>query len=97
MGEYFTRVAIAFDVLCNVITYGQSDETLSARSGRAAKAGKLWGKILAGALNTCFPGHCDGAILHDKWRAEYIVYLESELAQSEAVNRASQVNQKEPK
>jgi hypothetical protein len=78
MGSYLTRVAIAFDVLCNVLLYGQSDETLSARSGRAAKAGKLWGKVLAGALNFCFPGHCEGAILHDQWRADYIVWLEAQ-------------------
>jgi len=78
VSAYFTRVAIAFDVLCNVICYGNSDETLSARSGRAAAKGKLWGRILAGALNRCFPGHCAGAELHDQWRAEYVVWLEGQ-------------------
>ena len=74
---YFGRVAIAFDVFCNVILDGNIDETLSARSGRAAAAGKLWGKVLAGTLNFFFPGHCAGAELHDKWRAEYVVWVES--------------------
>lgn len=78
MSEYLTRVAIAFDVFCNVILYGQSDETLSARSGRAARNGKLWGKLLGGALNFCFPGHCEGAELHDQWRAGYVVWLENQ-------------------
>lgn len=77
MGAYFVRVAIAFDVFCNVILYGNQDETLSARAGRAARKGKLWGVILAGALNYLFPDHCAGASLHDKWRAAYVVYLES--------------------
>ncbi len=74
---YFSRVAIAFDVFVNVIFDGLQDETISSRSGRAAKAGKLWGKILAGALNFCFPGHCAGAELHDAWRAEYVQFIES--------------------
>lgn len=74
---YFGRLAIAFDVFCNVILDGNMDETLSARSGRAASNGKLWGRILAWALNSCFPGHCAGAELHDRWRAEYIVWLEA--------------------
>jgi hypothetical protein len=75
---YLGRVAIAFDVFCNVLLNGAMDETLSARSGRAARAGKLWGKLLAGVLNYCFPGHCQGAIQHDKWRAEYVVWLETQ-------------------
>ena len=77
MGAYLTRVAIAFDVFCNVVLYGNQDETMSARAGRAAKVGKLWGKILAGTLNFLFPGHCAGAELHDSWRAQYIVQIEA--------------------
>jgi hypothetical protein len=77
MNAYLVRVAIAFDVFCNVILYGNQDETMSSRAGRAAKAGKLWGRILAGALNYCFPNHCQDAELHDEWRARYIVKIES--------------------
>ena len=78
MTAYFLRVAIAFDEMCNVLLDGNLDETLSARSGRAAHAGKLWGRILAGALGYFFPNHSRHAELHDEQRAQYIAWLESQ-------------------
>lgn len=76
MAQYLLNVAIAFDVLCNVILGGCPDETLSARSGRAAYAGKLWGKVLSGVLGFFFKDHCRHAELHDQQRGEYIAWLE---------------------
>ena len=78
MGAYFLNVAIAFDVLCNVIVGGYPDETLSARSGRAAHAGRLWGIVLAAVLGFFFPNHCRHAELHDEQRARYVAWLESQ-------------------
>ena len=57
---------------------GNLDETISARSGRAAHAGKRWGKIVAGALGYLFPNHSRHAEEHDRERAAYIVWLESQ-------------------
>jgi hypothetical protein len=86
--NYLFNVAIAFDVMCNVVLGGYPDETLSARSGRAAHAGKLWGKALAGALGFFFPNHCRLAELHDEQRAEYIVWLESQADPAAALRKA---------
>jgi len=76
--QYLCNVAIAFDVLCNVILGGKNDETLSARSGRAKDAGKLWGRLLAGTLNAIFPGHTKAAEIHDEQRAEIVDDLEEQ-------------------
>jgi hypothetical protein len=78
MRDYLMRVAIGFDCFVNVICGGLLDETISARSGRAAHAGKRWGKILSGALGFFFPNHCRHAELHDEQRAEYVRWLESQ-------------------
>jgi hypothetical protein len=75
---YLLNLAIGFDEFVNVIFAGNLGETISARSGRAAHAGKLWGKILAGALGFFFPNHCRHAELHDQQRAQYIAWLESQ-------------------
>jgi hypothetical protein len=74
--NYAIRLAVAFDEFWNVVLGGFLDETISSRAGRAAHAGKRWGKLLAGALGYFFPNHCRLAELHDEQRAEYIVYLE---------------------
>jgi hypothetical protein len=76
--SYLVRVAIAFDEGVNVLCFGNLDETISARAGRAALHGKLWGKILAGALGFFFKNHCQLAELHDEQRAEYIAWLEKQ-------------------
>jgi hypothetical protein len=76
MKTYFINAAIAFDVFVNVLLGGLEGETLSARSGRAKDAGKLWGRLLAGVLNAIFPGHTKGAQLHDAQRAETVETVE---------------------
>jgi len=76
--NYLLNLAIAFDIFCNVLAGGLLDETFSARSGRAAHAGKRWGKLVAGVLGFFFPNHCRHAELHDQERAKYIEWLESQ-------------------
>lgn len=76
--NYAIRLAVAFDEFWNVVFGGFLDETISSRAGRAAHAGKTWGKLLAGALGFFFRNHCRLAEMHDEQRAEYIAWLESQ-------------------
>lgn len=78
MRSYLMDVAIGFDCFVNVVLGGVEGETISARAGRAAYAGKLWGKVLSGVLGFFFPGHCRHAELHDEQRAKYVEWLESQ-------------------
>jgi hypothetical protein len=73
---YITRLPIAFDEFVNVIFGGYLDETISARAGRAAFHGELWGKVLSWLLAKLVPNHCRLAELHDEQRAQYIEWLE---------------------
>jgi hypothetical protein len=78
MRTYLLNLAIVFDTFINVLFDGNLDETISARAGRAAHAGKLWGRVLSGALGYFFPEHCRHAELHDEQRAKFIQWLESQ-------------------
>ena len=40
---YLHRVLVALDIFLNVVFKGREDETISARSYRAALEGKIWG------------------------------------------------------
>lgn len=75
-GRYFERCLIALDEFVNVICGGSLDETISARSGRAAYHGARWGKVMSWWLGKIVPNHCRLAELHDEQRAEYIAWLE---------------------
>lgn len=75
---YCLRVLIALDEFANVLFGGNLDETISARSGRAALHGKRWGKFMAWWLGKIAPNHCRRAELHDEQRAAYIAWLESQ-------------------
>lgn len=73
--QYPQQVFIAFDQLFNAIippwggTLSYADETLSARSYRAHRGGKLFGKLTMAPINWLFfwqgPAHCRNA-----WRKE---------------------------
>lgn len=69
-------VFIALDQSANTLIGGNPDETISARSCRARDAGKLWGKIVAGALDRVFPGHVECAAEQVEKRAEAVIELE---------------------
>jgi hypothetical protein len=78
MRTYLMNLAIEGDIFINVLCRGNLGETISARSGRAAHAGKRWGKVLSGVLGRFFPNHCRHAELSDEHRAQYIAWLESQ-------------------
>jgi hypothetical protein len=73
---YIWNVLIGFDEFANTILNGHPGETISARSGRAADQGKLWGKIMKAFLDWLQAGHVVGAELHDEQRAATVEYLE---------------------
>ena len=70
---YGVQVFIAVDQLCNALippldgTLSYADETLSARSYRAHRDGKLLGKITMPVIDLLFfwqgPGHCKNAYI----------------------------------
>jgi hypothetical protein len=72
-------VAVAFDQAAGtLIPGGRDDETISARAGRLRfEHPYSWG-LLARALDTISPGHCERAIEHDRQRAEAVAKLEEE-------------------
>ena len=78
MKAYFKNVLIGFDQFANTVFGGHPDETISARSGRAAGEGKLWGKALAWMLNHIQHDHTLGAEINDAQRAETVEGLEEQ-------------------
>lgn len=71
------RLAIAFDIFCNVLFLnGREDETISAHSWRAAQEGKAWGKAVCWWLNLFQEDHGQRAVAGDLERAEEIVGTE---------------------
>jgi hypothetical protein len=76
---WLRRSLVAFDIACNVIFLrGRPDETISSHAGRAAIDGKLWGKLLAKALNLFEDNHCEHALAGDLERAQAIEKTEKE-------------------
>lgn len=73
---YVKNVLIGLDQAANTILGGHPDETISARSGRARKARKVWGKIVADALDWIQPNHAVEAEAGDKNRAETVETIE---------------------
>lgn len=79
--EYGVQVFIAFDQLVNALippldgTISYADETLSARSYRAHRDGKLLGKLTMPVINLLFfwqgPGHCKNAYIKEFERKNY--------------------------
>lgn len=74
--QYPQQLFIAVDQLANALippwggTLSYADETLSARSYRAHRDGKLFGKLTMAPIDLLFwwqgPGHCKNA-----WRKEH--------------------------
>jgi hypothetical protein len=69
---YVHRVLVAFDIFVNVIFRGREDETISARSYRAALEGKLWGRVMNAFLNLFQSNHGAKAAAGDLERATSI-------------------------
>ena len=78
---YGTQVFIAADQLLNALippidgTLSYADETLSARSYRAHRDGKLFGKITMPVIDLLFfwqgPNHCRNAYIKEFERKNY--------------------------
>jgi hypothetical protein len=76
--EYGVQVFIAFDQLINALippldgTIGYADETLSARSYRAYRDGKILGRLTMPVIDLLFfwqgKGHCYNAYLKERQR-----------------------------
>lgn len=68
------RVLVAFDQLVQAAANkGIPGETISARAGKAAARGRPWGCVLCRLLDWIEPGHCQGAIQHDRERAQAVL------------------------
>jgi hypothetical protein len=71
------RSLVAFDIFWNVfLFFGRPDETISAHAYRAALEGKLWGRLLNGALNLIQADHGAKAAAGDLERAQSIAQTE---------------------
>lgn len=77
---YGVQIFIAVDQLCNALippidgTLSYADETLSARSYRAHRDGKLLGKITMPVIDLLFfwePDHCLSAYRAEVLRRQY--------------------------
>lgn len=73
---YVHHVLIAFDQFVNVIAGGHPDETISARAGRAAEQGKVWGKVMSRFLDVFQKNHGAKAVAGDATRAVDVDGLE---------------------
>lgn len=77
---YLHRCLVAIDVCANVIVFkGRQGETISAHAYRAALQGKLWGRILNGALDLIQPNHGAKAAAGDLERATSIAATEEKI------------------
>lgn len=97
MRAYFEQIFLAFDQLCNALippldgTISYADETLSARSYRAHRDGKFFGKLTMAPINLLFfwqgPNHCYNAFVKETERKnlpeEYRKLLQAEPAKTE--------------
>ena len=78
---YFEQVFIAADQLVNALippldgTISYADETLSARSYRAYRDGKVFGRLFMRPIDLLFfwqgPGHCKNAYIKEFARKNY--------------------------
>ena len=79
MRRWIYQALVAFDQFCNVLLGGNPDETISARSERAAERGDLLGKFMVWWLDKIQPNHGRGAVEGDLRRAEAVEKIEKEI------------------
>jgi len=79
--EYIHNVLVGADQEANIITGGLPDETMSARSQRAAQRGNLLGKFMVWWLDKIQPNHGVKAEQGDLRRAEEIEQAERDALQ----------------
>lgn len=76
---YIHRVLVALDIFLNVVFKGREDETISARSYRAALEGKIWGRIMNAFLDIFQSNHGAKAAAGDLERANSIAVTENKI------------------
>ena len=76
---YLHRVLVALDIFLNVVFKGREDETISARSYRAALEGKIWGRIMNAFLDIFQSNHGAKAAAGDLERANSIAVTENKI------------------
>jgi hypothetical protein len=75
---FLHRALVGFDQFMNVLTDGDPDETISARSARAAEKGKKWGIEMSKFLNLFQKDHGAKAQAGDVARAEKVIEEEKQ-------------------
>jgi hypothetical protein len=63
--RYVQNVLLGFDEFANTLIGGAPGDTISGRSGRAAKDGRVWGRVLCYLLGLIDKDHCTKAIAND--------------------------------
>lgn len=76
MPNYLYKLLVGIDMLGNVVTGGNLDETISARSQRAAQRGDLWGEFMVKWLDWLQKNHGVLAEQGDLKRAETVESIE---------------------
>ena len=67
--RYFRNILVWLDQGLNVIfLFGDEDETVSSRAGKAARKGKTWGCVLCKVLDWFDPDHCEKSIERSEGR-----------------------------
>lgn len=67
MKRYVLNILISLDQLANVLFFfGDPDETISSRAGKAARKGALWGCLLCRLLDKLEKDHCNSSIEPDR-------------------------------
>jgi hypothetical protein len=74
--KYLHRMLVGLDQFLNVVTDGDPDETISARSARAAEKGKPWGIAMCKFLNLFQKDHGPKAQAGDVARADAVLAAE---------------------
>ena len=73
---YIHRALVGLDQFMNVLTDGDPDETISARSARAAEKGKPWGIAMSKFLDVFQKDHGPKAQSGDIERAQTVIDAE---------------------
>jgi hypothetical protein len=66
--SYWFSVLIALDQLLNALLYGDPDETLSSRAGKAMLRGDRWGCVFCRVLDWIDRDHCRKSMIPDEGR-----------------------------
>lgn len=79
LARYAERVGTEFDVMINVLTGGDLDQTVSLRAALAQRSGKRWGCLMCRALSAIVQrDHCQDQFTNTQ--APWTVYVRAGIA-----------------